>query len=68
MLLGVLVARKRYPLIKYVYVLLIVLGVVLFMYKKPKETKKMTETGGIIGIGEFLLVCKLKRKFFFLIF
>jgi len=57
MLLGVLVARKRYPLIKYLYVLLIVLGVVLFMYKKPNETKKLTETGGIIGIGEFLLVC-----------
>jgi len=59
MLLGVLVARKRYPLIKYLYVLLIVLGVVLFMYKKPKETKKMTETGGIIGIGEFLLFVSL---------
>jgi UDP-galactose transporter B1 len=56
MLLGVLVARKRYPLIKYFYVLLIVLGVVLFMYKKPKETTKFSETGGIIGIGEFLLV------------
>jgi len=56
MFLGVLVARKRYPLIKYFYVVLIVLGVVLFMYKKPKESKKMEDTGGLIGIGEFLLV------------
>ena len=56
MLLGVLVARKRYPWMKYFYVLLIVLGVVLFMYKKPKETDKVTESTGLIGIGEFLLV------------
>ncbi|CAF0909293.1 unnamed protein product [Adineta ricciae] len=59
MLLGVLVARKRYPLVKYLYVLLIVLGVVLFMYKKPTETRKTTETGGLIGIGEFLLIVSL---------
>ncbi|CAF3534436.1 unnamed protein product [Adineta steineri] len=59
MLLGVLIARKRYPLIKYFYVLLIVAGVVLFMYKKPKETTKMVESGGIIGIGEFLLMVSL---------
>lgn len=26
------------------------------MYKKPTDTKKTTETGGLIGIGEFLLV------------
>ncbi|CAF4717986.1 unnamed protein product [Rotaria sp. Silwood1] len=58
MLLGVLVARKRYPLIKYFYVLLIVLGVVLFMYKKPKETK-VIDTGDLIGIGEFLLFVSL---------
>ncbi|CAF4848343.1 unnamed protein product, partial [Rotaria sp. Silwood1] len=55
MLLGVLVARKRYPLEKYFYVLLIVLGVVLFMYKEPKETTKLVEAGEIFGIGEFLL-------------
>ncbi|CAF1435984.1 unnamed protein product [Adineta steineri] len=59
MLLGVLIARRRYPLIKYFYVLLIVAGVVLFMYKKPKETTKMVESGGIIGIGEFLLMVSL---------
>jgi hypothetical protein len=70
MLLGVLIARKRYPLKKYLYVLLIVfgmnkemmlssliirniLGVVLFMYKEPKEAAK---AGEMFGIGEFLLV------------
>ena len=55
MLLGVLVARKRYPWIKYFYVMLIVVGVVLFMYK-PKETTKATDAAGFVGIGEFLLV------------
>ncbi|CAF0892424.1 unnamed protein product [Rotaria sordida] len=59
MLLGVLVARKRYPLEKYFYVLLIVAGVVLFMYKEPKETTKLVEAGAIFGIGEFLLFVSL---------
>ncbi|CAF0977217.1 unnamed protein product [Rotaria magnacalcarata] len=58
MLLGVLVARKRYPLMKYVYVSLIVIGVILFMYKKPKETNTV-DTGDLIGIGEFLLFVSL---------
>ncbi|UJR09108.1 hypothetical protein I4U23_013355 [Adineta vaga] len=59
MLLGVLVARKRYPLVKYLYVLLIVAGVVLFMYKKPEKATKATEANAIIGIGEFLLIVSL---------
>lgn len=62
MLLGVLVARKRYPWTKYLYVLLIVLGVVLFMYKKPKEESKMSESGDFVGIGEFLLVRKERES------
>jgi hypothetical protein len=36
-----------------------ILGVVLFMYKEPKETAKAIEAGEIFGIGEFLLVCYL---------
>jgi UDP-galactose transporter B1 len=68
MLLGVLVARKRYPWIKYFYVMLIVLGVVLFMYKKPEKTTKVTDTSGIVGIGEFLLVRKKEREIFVLKF
>ena len=58
MLFGVLVARRRYPWIKYFYVMLIVLGVVLFMYKKPTRSVKMTDPSAFIGIGEFLLVSK----------
>jgi len=58
MLLGVLVARKRYPWTKWFYVLLIVFGVVLFMYK-PKEMSKTTDSTQIVGIGEFLLVVSL---------
>ncbi|XP_073237250.1 solute carrier family 35 member B1-like isoform X2 [Porites lutea] len=34
MILGVLLAKKKYPLIKYMCVLLIVCGVALFMYKE----------------------------------
>ncbi|UJR37095.1 hypothetical protein I4U23_029799 [Adineta vaga] len=59
MLLGVLLARKRYPLRKYLYVLLIVFGVILFMYKEPKETAKALDEGEIFGIGEFLLFVSL---------
>lgn len=33
MILGVLLARKRYPVLKYIFVMLIVVGVALFMYK-----------------------------------
>ena len=37
MILGVLLARKRYPLIKYLCVMLIVCGVALFMYKEVRN-------------------------------
>lgn len=53
MLLGVTVLRKKYPLAKYLCVLLIVTGVALFMYKPKKGA------GGddhIFGYGELLLV------------
>ena len=56
MLLGVLVANKKYPWTKYFYVLLIVLGVVLFMYKTPKSSDTNSEASFNIGMGEFLLV------------
>jgi len=47
--------EKRYPLLKYLFVFLIVAGVALFMYKdKPKSS---TET--FIGIGEILLLLSL---------
>ncbi|XP_018093537.1 solute carrier family 35 member B1 [Xenopus laevis] len=57
MLLGVTLLRKKYPLTKYLCVLLIVLGVALFMYK-PKKT----DSGGddhAVGFGELLLLLSL---------
>ncbi|KAI5636996.1 UAA transporter family domain-containing protein [Phthorimaea operculella] len=56
MLLGVLIGRKVYPLKKYLFVFLIVVGVVLFMYKDGK--KGTTDSQGF-GIGEVLLILSL---------
>ena len=47
MILGVLLGRKRYPLLKYLFVLLIVMGVALFMYKDGKATTK--DSDSILG-------------------
>ncbi|XP_059141733.1 solute carrier family 35 member B1-like [Physella acuta] len=58
MILGVVFARKRYPLAKYLCVLLIVLGVAMFMYKDNKSSKK-SETASILGTGEILLLVSL---------
>jgi len=56
MILGVLIGRKKYPLLKYLFVFLIVAGVALFMYKdKPKSSTDST----ILGIGEILLLLSL---------
>lgn len=55
MILGVLLARKRYPLIKYFSVLLIVLGVALFLFKDKKNTGAVESTGW----GEMLLLLSL---------
>ena len=54
MILGVLVAGKRYPLAKYLFVLMIVLGVALFMYKDQKHSYAGDHTA--VGTGEILLV------------
>lgn len=55
MILGVLVGRKSYPLRKYFFVLLIVVGVVLFMFKD----KNVTTQNESIGFGELLLILSL---------
>jgi len=55
MLFGVLFARKRYPLRKYAFVLLIVLGVALFLYKEGKASSG----GHTLGWGEVLLCLSL---------
>lgn len=56
MLLGVLLARKSYPLIKYLCVLCITIGVAIFVYKDDKAAKS---SGFSLGIGELLLVFSL---------
>uniref|UniRef100_UPI00398EC81F solute carrier family 35 member B1 n=1 Tax=Pristiophorus japonicus TaxID=55135 RepID=UPI00398EC81F len=57
MFLGVIIGRKRYPLAKYLCVLLIVLGVALFMYKPKKRTGDADDH--IFGFGEILLLVSL---------
>lgn len=57
MILGVLIGRKSYPLLKYMFVLMIVAGVALFMYK-DKAAAKGGETGGL-GLGEIMLLLSL---------
>lgn len=56
MLLGVLIGRKNYPLRRYLFVFLIVAGVVAFMFKE--QTKPGTDSGSA-GIGELLLILSL---------
>eukprot|EP00062_Callorhinchus_milii_P016067 gi/632966964/ref/XP_007899712.1/ PREDICTED: solute carrier family 35 member B1 [Callorhinchus milii] len=57
MILGVTIGKKRYPLAKYLCVLLIVIGVALFMYKPQKGTGETEHHS--IGFGEFLLLLSL---------
>ncbi|XP_050406369.1 solute carrier family 35 member B1 [Patella vulgata] len=56
MILGVLIARKKYPLVKYLFVIMIVIGVALFMYKDNKASAKDKHE---MGIGEILLLVSL---------
>ncbi|CAK1554725.1 unnamed protein product [Leptosia nina] len=57
LILGVLLGKKVYPLRKYFFVLLIVTGVVLFMYKD--QARKVVDESQGFGIGELLLFCSL---------
>lgn len=65
MILGVLIARKRYRLVKYAGVLMIVLGIVLFMKKDKKVTAKPIDDPlpnhpyALLGFGEALLLISL---------
>ncbi|XP_004591134.4 solute carrier family 35 member B1 isoform X1 [Ochotona princeps] len=56
MLLGVTLLKKKYPLAKYLCVLLIVAGVALFMYKPRKGVGAEEHT---VGYGELLLLLSL---------
>lgn len=55
MILGVLIGRKSYSLQKYLFILIIVLGVVLFMYKEGKINPNSENA----GLGEILLFLSL---------
>ncbi|KAJ8940050.1 hypothetical protein NQ314_010882 [Rhamnusium bicolor] len=55
MVLGVLLGRKSYPFKKYIFVFMIVLGIVLFMLKDKTDVSKETS----LGVGELLLFLSL---------
>lgn len=55
MILGVILARKVYPAMKYLSVMLIVFGVAIFMYNKEKSKAKEGDDH-LMGIGEMLVV------------
>lgn len=57
MILGVLLAKKVYPLKKYLFVLMIVVGVSLFIYKDSAASTSSDET--TLGMGEILLLLSL---------
>lgn len=57
MILGVIIGRKVYPLKKYLFVFLIVMGIVMFMFKNQAKTESINSTG--FGIGEILLLLSL---------
>merc|ERR1719186_797236 len=59
MILGVLVGRKSYPLLKYLFILMIVLGVALFMYKDKAGVAAGSVGESVLGVGELLLLLSL---------
>ncbi|XP_061605125.1 solute carrier family 35 member B1 [Phyllopteryx taeniolatus] len=57
MILGVTILKKRYPMAKYLCVLLIVSGVALFLYKPNKSSTVADDH--VFGFGEILLLVSL---------
>lgn len=57
MVLGVLLGNKVYPVRKYAFIFLIVIGVALFMYKDGSASSKQSE--GQTWFGELLLLLSL---------
>ncbi|XP_070170975.1 solute carrier family 35 member B1 isoform X2 [Polyergus mexicanus] len=57
MILSVLLGKKIYPIRKYIFILLIVIGVALFMYKDGSVSKKQSES--YLSVGELLLLLSL---------
>ena len=62
LLFGVVLGRKAYPIVKYLIVLLIVVGVALFLYKDGGSGHHSNENGDqwrlfhFMGLGEILVV------------
>ncbi|GLV41347.1 medial glomeruli [Carabus blaptoides fortunei] len=56
LILGVLVGHKSYPMKKYFFVFLIVIGVILFMYK---DRPISSQGDSSFGLGEILLLLSL---------
>ncbi|XP_017777696.1 PREDICTED: solute carrier family 35 member B1 homolog [Nicrophorus vespilloides] len=56
MILGVLIGKKSYPMRKYLFVLLVVIGVALFIYKDQSGSTSNQE---LFGFGEILLILSL---------
>ncbi|CAL1278375.1 unnamed protein product [Larinioides sclopetarius] len=59
MILGVLIGKKKYPLAKYFYVFMIVVGVCIFMYKDKPATSEVDDDSPLLGMGEILLLISL---------
>ncbi|GAB1864353.1 Solute carrier family 35 member B1-like protein [Camponotus japonicus] len=57
MILGVLLGKRIYPVRKYLFIFLIVIGVALFMYKDGTVSKKQSES--YLSVGELLLLLSL---------
>lgn len=55
MLIGVLLAHKRYTVQKYFFVLMIVVGVIMFIYKEGKANDKGNDHIGLMLVGISLL-------------
>ncbi|CAG9768947.1 unnamed protein product [Ceutorhynchus assimilis] len=57
LILGVLVGKKSYALRKYLFVFIIVMGIVMFMLKENAGKATPENTG--LGVGELLLILSL---------
>lgn len=60
MILGVTLLKKKYPLAKYLCVLLIVGGVALFLYKPNRSSAVVDDHA--FGFGEILLVSSYRPR------
>ncbi|KAK6621864.1 hypothetical protein RUM44_001671 [Polyplax serrata] len=58
MIFGVLLGKKSYSLRKYIFVGMVVFGVILFLYKDKKDKKEQNEFEGM-GLGELLVLSSL---------